>query len=178
MIFLYQASSSISAYLTMKSNSDPASISTPSRVDTAPSRTGANMCSRASIALWFLSPMAVRKAWTKEKLRWSHSRCGKVLSCAHTWVLLIFLMYLGLFSNPLLYKNDLELNLPCSISVVPRFTGVHHYAWFFCCAEDRATLPVAPTLQLSNAYVSVGERSHYPKCSNIAKRMTDFLISW
>lgn len=50
------------AYLTIKSNSDPASMSTPSRVETAPSRTGANMCSRASTALWFLSPMAVRKA--------------------------------------------------------------------------------------------------------------------
>lgn len=56
------------AYLTMKSNSDPASISTPSSVDTAPSKTGANMCSRASTALRFLSPMAVRKAWVKRQV--------------------------------------------------------------------------------------------------------------
>lgn len=50
-------------YLTIKSNSDPASISTPSSVETAPSNTGANMCSNARTALRFLSPMAVRNAW-------------------------------------------------------------------------------------------------------------------
>lgn len=53
---------SMCPYLTMKSNSDPASMSTPSRVEKAPSRTGANMCSRASTARLFLSPIAVRKA--------------------------------------------------------------------------------------------------------------------
>lgn len=37
-------------YLTMKSNSDPASIRTPSKVEKAPSSTGANMCSKASTA--------------------------------------------------------------------------------------------------------------------------------
>lgn len=54
-------------YLTIKSNSDPASINTPSSVDTAPSNTGANMCSKARTALRFLSPMAVRKAWERMK---------------------------------------------------------------------------------------------------------------
>lgn len=53
----------------MKSNSDPASISTPNRVETAPSRTGANMCSRASMALRFLSPMAVRKACATRRVQ-------------------------------------------------------------------------------------------------------------
>lgn len=46
----------------MKSNSDPASIKTPSRVENAPSSTGANMCSSARTARLFLSPMAVRNA--------------------------------------------------------------------------------------------------------------------
>lgn len=69
MIFYNKSSGPASAYLTMKSNSDPASISTPSKVETAPSRTGANMCSRASTALRFLSPMAVRKAWAMRRVR-------------------------------------------------------------------------------------------------------------
>lgn len=51
-----------SLYLTMKSNSDPASIKTPNRVENAPSNTGANMCSSARTALLFLSPIAVRNA--------------------------------------------------------------------------------------------------------------------
>ena len=50
-------------HLTMKSNSEPASMRTPSRVEKAPSSTGANMCSRARMARLFRSPMAVRKAW-------------------------------------------------------------------------------------------------------------------
>lgn len=54
-------------YLTIKSNSDPASINTPSRVDTAPSKMGANICSNARTVLRFLSPMAVRNAWKTMK---------------------------------------------------------------------------------------------------------------
>lgn len=47
-------------YLRMKSNSEPANISTPSRVETAPSITGANMCSKATVERRFRLPMAVR----------------------------------------------------------------------------------------------------------------------
>lgn len=54
-------------YLTIKSNSDPASINTPRRVDTAPSNTGANICSNARTALRFLSPMAVKNAYKTTK---------------------------------------------------------------------------------------------------------------
>ena len=52
----------ILTHLTMKSNSEPASMRTPSRVEKAPSSTGANMCSRARRARLLRSPMAVRKA--------------------------------------------------------------------------------------------------------------------
>lgn len=48
-------------HLMMKSNSEPASMSTPSRVEMAPSITGANMCSRATLERVFLFPIAVRK---------------------------------------------------------------------------------------------------------------------
>lgn len=48
-------------HLMMKSNSDPASIRTPSSVEIAPSTTGANMCSRATAERLFLFPIAVRK---------------------------------------------------------------------------------------------------------------------
>lgn len=53
-------------HLMMKSNSEPASISTPSRVEMAPSITGANICSIATAARVFLSPMAVRKPYNVE----------------------------------------------------------------------------------------------------------------
>lgn len=49
------------SHLMMKSNSDPASMSTPSSVEIAPSTTGANMCSRATAERLFLLPIAVRK---------------------------------------------------------------------------------------------------------------------
>lgn len=49
------------SHLMMKSNSDPASIRTPSSVEIAPSTTGANMCSRATAERLFLFPNAVRK---------------------------------------------------------------------------------------------------------------------
>lgn len=51
------------SYLTMKSNSDPASMRTPNKVEKAPSSTGANMCSNASNARLWRSPMAVRNAY-------------------------------------------------------------------------------------------------------------------
>lgn len=50
-------------HLMMKSNSEPASMSTPSRVEMAPSITGANICSIATAERVFLSPMAVRKPY-------------------------------------------------------------------------------------------------------------------
>lgn len=40
----------VCTHLTMKSNSEPASIRTPNKVEKAPSSTGANMCSSASTA--------------------------------------------------------------------------------------------------------------------------------
>lgn len=40
----------VRTHLTMKSNSEPASIRTPNKVEKAPSSTGANMCSSASTA--------------------------------------------------------------------------------------------------------------------------------
>lgn len=49
------------SHLMMKSNSDPASMRTPSSVEIAPSTTGANMCSRATAERLFLLPIAVRK---------------------------------------------------------------------------------------------------------------------
>lgn len=48
----------------MKSNSEPASMRTPSSVDIAPSITGANMCSNATTERRFLFPIAVRKPWS------------------------------------------------------------------------------------------------------------------
>lgn len=62
-----------SPYLTIKSNSDPASIRTPSRVENAPSNTGANICSRARTARLFLSPMAVRNAYERNIILISHN---------------------------------------------------------------------------------------------------------
>jgi len=53
----------LGTHLTMKSNSEPASMRTPSRVEKAPSNTGANMCSRATAERLFLLPIAVRKPW-------------------------------------------------------------------------------------------------------------------
>lgn len=47
----------------MKSNSEPASMRTPNKVEKAPSSTGANMCSSASTARLWRSPMAVRNAY-------------------------------------------------------------------------------------------------------------------
>lgn len=49
------------SHLMMKSNSEPASMRTPSSVEIAPSTTGANMCSRATAERLFLLPIAVRK---------------------------------------------------------------------------------------------------------------------
>lgn len=54
-------------HLMMKSNSEPASMSTPSRVDMAPSITGANICSIATAERVFLSPMAVRKPYNRKE---------------------------------------------------------------------------------------------------------------
>lgn len=51
------------SHLTMKSNSEPASMRTPNKVEKAPSSTGANMCSSASTARLWRSPMAVRNAY-------------------------------------------------------------------------------------------------------------------
>lgn len=48
-------------YLTMKSKLEPASMSRPSNVETAPSVTGANVCSRAQAARRFRLPWEVRK---------------------------------------------------------------------------------------------------------------------
>lgn len=56
-------------HLMMKSNSEPASMRTPSRVEMAPSITGANICSIATADRVFLSPMAVRKPYIVKKLR-------------------------------------------------------------------------------------------------------------
>lgn len=50
-----------SAHLMMKSNSEPANMRTPSRVETAPSITGAKVCSSAAAERTFLLPTAVRK---------------------------------------------------------------------------------------------------------------------
>lgn len=50
-------------YLTMKSKLEPASMSRPSNVETAPSVTGANVCSRARAARRFRLPGVVRKPW-------------------------------------------------------------------------------------------------------------------
>lgn len=50
-----------SAHLMMKSNSEPASMRTPRRVETAPSITGAKVCSSAAAERTFLLPAAVRK---------------------------------------------------------------------------------------------------------------------
>lgn len=49
------------AHLMMKSNSEPANMRTPRRVETAPSITGANVCSSAAAERTFLLPAAVRK---------------------------------------------------------------------------------------------------------------------
>lgn len=57
------ASSQALLYLTMKSKLEPASMSRPSNVDTAPSVTGANVCSRAQAARRFRLPWVVRKPW-------------------------------------------------------------------------------------------------------------------
>lgn len=49
------------AHLMMKSNSEPANMRTPRRVETAPSITGAKVCSSAAAERTFLLPAAVRK---------------------------------------------------------------------------------------------------------------------
>lgn len=54
----------------MKSNSDPASMRTPSSVEIAPSTTGANMCSRATAERMFLLPIAVRKPCGGGEEKW------------------------------------------------------------------------------------------------------------
>lgn len=48
-------------YLMMKSKLEPASMSRPSNVETAPSVTGAKVCSRAQAARRFRLPWVVRK---------------------------------------------------------------------------------------------------------------------
>lgn len=48
-------------YLMMKSKLEPASMSRPSKVETAPSVTGAKVCSRALAARRFRLPWLVRK---------------------------------------------------------------------------------------------------------------------
>lgn len=48
-------------HLMMKSNSEPANMRTPRRVETAPSITGAKVCSSAAAERIFLLPAAVRK---------------------------------------------------------------------------------------------------------------------
>lgn len=55
-------------HLTIKSNSEPASMRTPNKVEKAPSSTGANMCSSASTARLCRSPMAVRNAYKAPKI--------------------------------------------------------------------------------------------------------------
>lgn len=54
-------------YLTIKSKSDPASIMTPSSVETAPSTTGENTCSTARCIRWFLSPLLVKNCCKQSK---------------------------------------------------------------------------------------------------------------
>lgn len=54
-------------YLTMKSKLEPASMSRPSNVETAPSVTGANVRSRARAARRFRLPWAVRKPWGNKR---------------------------------------------------------------------------------------------------------------
>lgn len=54
-------------YLMMKSKFEPASISRPSNVETAPSVTGANVCSRAQAARRFRLPWVVRKPWGRKE---------------------------------------------------------------------------------------------------------------
>lgn len=50
-----------SPHLMMKSNSELANMRTPRRVETAPSITGAKVCSKAAAERTFLLPTAVRK---------------------------------------------------------------------------------------------------------------------
>lgn len=54
-------------YLMMKSKLEPASMSRPSKVETAPSVTGAKVCSRALAARRFRLPWLVRKPWGEKR---------------------------------------------------------------------------------------------------------------
>lgn len=54
-------------YFIMNSNSAPASIIIPIKVDIAPCTTGANVCSNDMAILLFREPMAVKNPWKKEK---------------------------------------------------------------------------------------------------------------
>ena len=65
-----------SIYLKMKSNCEKASMATPSRVETAPWVTGANMCSSASSVLLVLSPRLPTKLWKWKASKFQKSLCG------------------------------------------------------------------------------------------------------
>lgn len=79
----------------MKSNSEPASMRTPNKVEKAPSSTGANMCSSASTARLWRSPMAVRNAYN------THTHAQKPHSC----LLLLLLQGIAGFKVQLIFKN-------------------------------------------------------------------------
>lgn len=80
------------SHLMMKSNSDPASMSTPSSVEIAPSTTGANMCSRATAERLFLLPIAVRKPCSRRggwgggrgEMSWKSCRSHKSCACGES----------------------------------------------------------------------------------------------
>lgn len=71
------------SYLMMKSKLDPASMSRPSSVETAPSVTGANVCSRAQAARRFRLPWVVRKPCGDRGALWLllGRPCPRLLIC-------------------------------------------------------------------------------------------------
>lgn len=91
-------------YLTMKSKLEPASMSRPSNVETAPSVTGANVCSSARAARRFRLPWVVRKPWgNKVILELLLSQSWPAHLCPH-------LLLICLQGSPMLWPTERQLS--------------------------------------------------------------------